>query len=141
MVSLPLGERFMVEKSINGPWTDVVIDTKTYTVFRDGFPVTEGHILFVPKEETMECLMACYKAAYAWGYGWVKENYCDGYNIGQNIGESAGQTVMWPHVHLIPRRTGDMADPRGGVHHVIPKMGNYKQHEFDWDNLSNGQTA
>lgn len=108
------------------PWTDVLIDTRDYTVFKDGFPVTEGHVLFVPKEETWDKLALCYKAAYAWGYDWVKSGYCDSYNIGQNVGEEAGQTVMWPHVHLIPRRKGDMEDPRGGVRHVIPEKGNYR---------------
>ena len=107
------------------PWKDVLIDTRDYTVFRDGFPVTEGHILFVPKEETWEKLEKCYKAAYAWGYDWVQKGYCDSYNIGQNVGREAGQTVMWPHVHLIPRRKGDMADPKGGVRGVIPHMQKY----------------
>lgn len=129
MVGLSLGERSVAEKVVNIPWTDVVLDTRTYTVFRDGFPVTEGHLLFVPKEETMDNLMACYKAAYAWGYGWTEDGYCDAYNIGQNCGTAAGQTVMYPHVHLIPRRTGDMKDPRGGVRHVIPERGNYKKDE------------
>ena len=109
------------------PWKDIVIDTRDYTVFKDGFPVTEGHVLFVPKVEDWEHLSKCYKAAYAWGYDWVQKGYCDSYNIGQNIGAEAGQTVMWPHVHLIPRRKGDMEDPRGGVRHVIPEKGNYKK--------------
>ena len=113
------------------PWTDVIVDTKEFTVFRDGYPVTEGHILFVPKIEDWYHLAKCYKAAYAWGYDWIQKGYCDAYNIGQNIGEAAGQTVMWPHVHLIPRRTGDMEDPRGGVRHVIPEKGNYKKNETD----------
>lgn len=107
------------------PWKDVVIDTRDYTVYKDGFPVTEGHILFVPKEETWDKLAACYKAAYAWGYEWVQNKYCDAYNIGQNIGSEAGQTVMYPHVHLIPRRKGDMEDPRGGVRGVIPEKQKY----------------
>ena len=38
------------------PWTDVLIDTKDFTVYKDGFPVTEGHILFVPKEQTWQDL-------------------------------------------------------------------------------------
>jgi diadenosine tetraphosphate (Ap4A) HIT family hydrolase len=42
-----------------------------------------------------------------------------------NSGEAAGQTVMHCHVHLIPRRRGDVADPRGGVRHVIPGKGSY----------------
>ena len=68
-------------------------------------------------------------AAYALGDKWVEEGYCDGYNIGQNKGEAAGQTIMYPHIHLIPRRDGDMEDPRGGVRHVIPEKGNYKKWE------------
>ena len=51
-----------------GPWTDIVLNTKDYVVYKDGFPVTEGHILFVPKEQDWEHLSKCYKAAYAWGY-------------------------------------------------------------------------
>lgn len=126
------------------PWTDIVIDTRDFTVFKDGFPVTEGHILFVPKEETWDKLAACYKAAYAWGYDWVQKGYCDAYNLGQNIGEAAGQTVMWPHVHLIPRRKGDMEDPRGGVRHVIPEKGNYRKNEpnpsqMDIEDIVNGE--
>ena len=111
---------------MSGPWTDIVIETKDYIVYRDGFPVTEGHVLFVPTSQDWEHLSKCYKAAYAWGYDWVKSGYCDAYNIGQNCGEAAGQTVDYPHVHLIPRRIGDMEDPRGGVRHVIPNKGNYK---------------
>ena len=49
----------------------------------------------------------------------------DGYNVGFNAGDAAGQTVMHLHVHVIPRYRGDMADPRGGVRHVIPDRGNY----------------
>ena len=79
---------------MNLPWKDVVVDTRDYTVYKDGFPVTEGHILFVPKEETWDKLAACYKAAYAWGYEWVQNGYCDAYNLGQNIGAEAGQTVL-----------------------------------------------
>ena len=109
------------------PWKDVVVDTRDWTAFKDGYPVTEGHLLFVPKVKTWDNLAKCYKAAYDWGYDWVQKGYCDAYNIWQNIGEQAGQTVMWPHVHLIPRRNGDMADPRGGVRHVIPEKGNYRK--------------
>ena len=109
------------------PWTEVLIDTRDYTVYKDGYPVTEGHVLFVPKVEDWEHLEKCYKAAYGWGYDWVQKGYCDAFNIGQNVGKAAGQTIMYPHVHLIPRRNGDMEDPRGGVRHVIPHMGNYKK--------------
>lgn len=44
-----------------------------------------------------------------------------------NYGKTAGQTVDWPHIHLIPRQTGDVADPTGGVRNIIPGKGNYKK--------------
>lgn len=50
----------------------------------------------------------------------------DGYNIGNNEGEAAGRTVHHLHIHIIPRYFGDVADPRGGIRHIIPEMGNYK---------------
>jgi len=46
-------------------------------------------------------------------------------NIGINAGAAAGQTVFHLHVHVIPRYSGDVEDPRGGVRHVIPSKGNY----------------
>jgi diadenosine tetraphosphate (Ap4A) HIT family hydrolase len=49
----------------------------------------------------------------------------DGYNVGMNCGESAGQTVFHCHIHLIPRRTGDVENPRGGIRHTITNKGNY----------------
>ena len=109
------------------PWKKIRTETETFTVFEDGFPVTEGHLLFVPKYNTHDCLSECYTCAYLTGAHWVEKGYCDSYNIGQNVGKEAGQTVMWPHIHLIPRRKGDMDDPRGGVRHVIPEKGNYKR--------------
>lgn len=113
------------------PWKEeqLLMDTKHYAVFKDKYPVTRGHLLFVPKETDWKHLAMCYKAAYNWGYGWVEQNFCDSYNIGQNCGIEAGQTVMYPHIHLIPRRKGDMKDPRGGVRHVIPDKGNYQKHK------------
>jgi diadenosine tetraphosphate (Ap4A) HIT family hydrolase len=109
------------------PWREVLVNTKDFVVFKDGYPVTEGHILFVPREENWQSLTKCMEAAYKWGYDWVERGYCDAFNIGQNVGEAAGQTVMWPHIHLIPRRKGDMEKPEGGVRHVIPHMGSYEK--------------
>ena len=56
----------------------------------------------------------------------VDAGECEGYNVGINIGKVAGQTVMYPHVHLIPRKMGDCADPTGGVRGVIFGQQNYK---------------
>jgi diadenosine tetraphosphate (Ap4A) HIT family hydrolase len=55
----------------------------------------------------------------------TQDKTIDGYNIGVNCGESAGQTIFHCHVHLIPRRKGDVENPRGGVRHTIPGKGNY----------------
>ncbi|OSZ65994.1 hypothetical protein CAP38_08175 [Hydrogenophaga sp. IBVHS2] len=49
----------------------------------------------------------------------------DGFNIGMNAGEVTGQTVFDCHIHLIPRRRGDVENPRGGVRHLIPGKGHY----------------
>ena len=49
-----------------------------------------------------------------------------GFNIGMNCGEIAGQSVWHCHIHLIPRRKGDVEFPKGGVRHVIPYKGNYE---------------
>jgi len=112
------------------PWKDILLDAKGFTVFKDGYPVTEGHILFVPKVADWQHMVKCWEAAYKWGYDWVDRKYCDSFNIGQNVGVEAGQTVEYPHIHLIPRRKGDMDDPRGGVRHVIPEQGNYRKGSY-----------
>jgi diadenosine tetraphosphate (Ap4A) HIT family hydrolase len=109
------------------PWTEIEYRTKDFWVFRDAYAVTEGHLLFVPTYEKSDNLYECFKAAYKFGYDGVVNERWDAFNIGQNCGEAAGQTVMYPHVHMIPRRNGDMEDPRGGVRHVIPAKGNYKK--------------
>ena len=48
-----------------------------------------------------------------------------GFNVGVNIGKDAGQSIMHCHIHLIPRRSGDVEDPRGGVRGVIPSKQKY----------------
>lgn len=109
------------------PWSEIEYRCKDFWVFRDAYPVTEGHLLFVPTEEKGQHLWECYKAAYKFGFDGVQDGRWQGFNVGQNVGVAAGQTVMYPHVHMIPRRDGDMEDPRGGVRHVIPNKGNYKR--------------
>jgi diadenosine tetraphosphate (Ap4A) HIT family hydrolase len=113
----------------NTPWDDVLVETRDYVVYRDAYPVTEGHVLFVPEQEDWQHVTKCWEAAYRWGTDWVDRGYCDAFhpvNVVIHEGEAARHTVKYPHIHLIPRRAGDMSDPRGGVRHVIPHMGNYK---------------
>jgi ATP adenylyltransferase len=111
----------------NAPWTELVEEDYHVKVFEDRYPVTEGHLLFVPKYNTVSVLMDCFESAVQDGIKRVQEGEWDGFNIGLNYGPAAGQTVGWPHVHLIPRRKGDMDDPTGGVRHVIPERGNYRK--------------
>lgn len=109
------------------PWNDLVSEDFHVKVFNDKYPVTEGHLLFVPKHNTIPVLMDAIEDAIRFGIKKVDSGECDGFNVGFNYGTSAGQTVGWPHIHLIPRRNGDMKDPTGGVRHVIPERGNYRK--------------
>lgn len=109
------------------PWKNPIGEDYHVVVFKDGFPVTEGHLLFVPKYNTPEVLQDAFYDAYNKGIAMINNGECDGFNIGLNIGTSAGQTVMYPHIHLIPRRKGDVLDPTGGIRNVIPGKGNYKK--------------
>ena len=113
----------------NTPWTDKLEEDYHVVVYKDKYPVTEGHLLFVPKYNTLHVVMDAFEDAVRDGITRVQQGEWDGFNVGLNYGEAAGQSVGWPHVHLIPRRKGDMEDPTGGVRHVIPEKGNYKRSE------------
>lgn len=108
------------------PWDDLVEDLQGVRIYRDRFPVTPGHLLFVPESDQPALIMQAFQLAYLRGVALRNRGECDGFNVGLNIGHSAGQTVMYPHVHLILRRHGDCADPVGGVRGVIPGQANYK---------------
>jgi diadenosine tetraphosphate (Ap4A) HIT family hydrolase len=95
-------------------------------VFQDRYPVARGHLLFVPQYNTDAVIYDCFETAMREGRRMVAAGECDAFNIGINMGQAAGQTVMYPHVHLIPRRSGDCADPVGGVRGVISGQANYK---------------
>ena len=110
------------------PWDQLIEELSDFhvAVFQDRYPVTRGHLLFVPTHNTQAVICDCFESALRHGEVMVRRGECDGYNIGFNSGTVAGQTVMYPHVHLIPRRTGDCANPIGGVRGVIPGQANYK---------------
>ena len=116
------------QKAGVAPW-DLAVDQLTdyhVAVFQDRFPVAPGHLLFVPQYNSDPVIMDCFQTAIREGRRMVRDGECDAFNIGINMGAAAGQTVMYPHVHLIPRRQGDCADPVGGVRGVIPGQANYK---------------
>ena len=109
------------------PWKNPALETEQFVVYEDKYPVTDGHTLVVPKKATLEHITFCMR--YAMGMGHLnvesQDNDITGYNVGVNMGESAGQTCMYPHVHLIFRRDGDMEDPKGGIRGVIPEKQKY----------------
>lgn len=111
----------------DAPWNNSLSKDFHVQIFLDKYPVTPGHLLFVPVYNTDEVLQDCFYDALKYGKRLVEQGECDGFNIGINWGEAAGQTVNYPHIHLIPRRKGDMEDPTGGVRHVIPEKGNYRK--------------
>lgn len=98
----------------------------------DGYPVSPGHSLIIPKRhigsffevssEERDCLFTLVDEAKAAA---VSSHMPDGFNIGINDGPAAGQTVPHLHIHLIPRFTGDVTDPRGGIRWVLPAKANY----------------
>lgn len=109
-------------------WDNLHTEFPRIEVHKDKYPVTEGHLLFIPKEydgSNQEDISECFSLALFEGRRKVSSGEWDGFNIGLNWGEAAGQTVAWPHVHLIPRRKGDMEDPKGGVRGVIPEKQKY----------------
>ena len=100
----------------------------------DAFPVTLLHTLIIPKRHvidyfglTQKELLACNALLTT-----LRAEVCavdptvEGFNIGVNNGSVAGQTIFHCHIHLIPRRPGDVIDPRGGIRNIIPGKGDYQ---------------
>jgi superfamily II DNA or RNA helicase/diadenosine tetraphosphate (Ap4A) HIT family hydrolase/HKD family nuclease/SOS-response transcriptional repressor LexA len=116
----------------------------------DSFPVSPGHVLVITQRvvPTFFDCTAHEQAALMELVGEVKRLLDerlmpkpDGYNVGFNAGAAAGQTVPHVHVHVIPRYSGDMPDPRGGVRHVIPEKGNYLAESRTGFSLSNAPAS
>ena len=91
----------------------IVAENRLCFAIMDKFPVTERHTAIIPKRPSQ------IKREIARADGKVS-----GFNMGVNEGVSAGQTISHCHVHLIPRREGDVENPRGGVKGVIPAKQN-----------------
>ena len=98
----------------------------------DGFPVSPGHVLVIPRRHvsswfgaTREEQAALLEAIEAGKSAVERDRSPDGWNLGVNVGAAAGQTVFHLHVHLIPRYDGDVPDPRGGIRHVVPGKADY----------------
>lgn len=109
--------------------TDRIVERiGTVMAIKDNYPVTEHHMLIIPvrhapdffsltseeRRDSESLILALRKRILK------SDPDVTGFNIGVNCGVSAGQTIMHAHIHLIPRRDGDIPNPRGGVRGVIP---------------------
>jgi len=116
----------------NLPKERVLLETETTLAFLDGYPVTEGHALLIPKRHVASIFelppeeLAALWAQVATVRKLLAEKYRpDAFNVGVNDGTAAGQTVPHAHIHVIPRRKGDAPDPRGGIRWIIPDKAKY----------------
>jgi diadenosine tetraphosphate (Ap4A) HIT family hydrolase len=110
-----------------------IVNNELAYALRDGFPVTHLHTIVIPRRHVVDYfglthdeLLAC-DALMRRVREMVlaQDTSVEGFNIGINAGAAAGQTIFHCHFHLIPRRRGDVANPRGGIRNVIPGMGDY----------------
>lgn len=112
---------------------NIIQENKSFYAMYDQFPVTQFHTLIIPKRHVRDYfhldqheiavlneLLHSLKSRIQ-----TQDPSVTGFNIGMNCGEDAGQTVMHCHTHLMPRRKGDIKNPRGGVRGVIPNKQSY----------------
>jgi diadenosine tetraphosphate (Ap4A) HIT family hydrolase len=99
-------------------------------VIYDKNPITALHALIIPKRHTPDYfdletseVLACLELLRAFSKQIMdSDGAVSGFNIGVNAGRIAGQSMFHCHIHLIPRRPGDVDSPRGGLRHLIPGM-------------------
>ena len=111
----------------------IVAEDGPCIAFRDGFPVTEGHTLIIPRRHVASFrnlddaeIAAIHRLARRLAQELLEADpTITGFNFGTNDGTDAGQSVFHCHFHLIPRRHGDHPNPRGGIRAVIPGRASY----------------
>ena len=111
----------------------VIAHSQKFYVINDNAPVTPGHCLIIPYHhiadplelnpdeitEIWQLVQNMRKKLLA------EDPSISGFNVGFNSGHDAGQTIFHTHIHLIPRRCGDVEKPRGGIRGVIPARQSY----------------
>ena len=114
------------------PAEQVLAASERSFAIRDAFPVAAGHSLVVPRRHVAAFFdLSDDEQADSWALvravrrSLELELAPDGFTIGLNDGVAAGQTVFHAHIHVIPRRTGDVEDPRGGIRRVRPERACY----------------
>ncbi len=114
-----------------------VAEHGTVWALKDGYPVTEGHHLVIPKRHTAD-LFTMTETERRDADSLIRrvrdqllaeDNSIDGFNVGMNCGIEAGQSVLHAHWHIIPRRKGDSRSKKGGVRGVIPERMAYRHEQ------------
>lgn len=111
----------------------IIDEYKHFIVIRDAFPVTRLHSLVITKRHVVsyfQCskdeldeipiILDTQKTELK-----IQDDTISGFNIGMNLGEDAGQSIFHCHIHIIPRRKGDLDNPKGGIRGVIPDKQKY----------------
>ena len=119
----------------NSKQSGLAAENELAYVSYDTYPVSEFHCLIIPKRHVSDYfdlndddVIACNNLIKQ-----IKEEILlkdpavKGFNIGTNVGAIAGQSILHCHIHLIPRREGDVDNPQGGIRSVIPKKQHYKR--------------
>jgi len=117
----------------NLPVNKIVDSNELALAFYDSYPVTEYHTLIIPKRHVADYFELTKKERDAIDELLFSQKdrllsldkSITGFNIGINVGKDAGQSIFHVHAHLIPRRAGDMYEPKGGVRGVIPNKQKY----------------
>lgn len=112
----------------------IIAENSLCYLIEDKYPVTDGHSLVIPRRHVVDYFSMTSAEQVAANALLLQrkeeleqsDSSIDGFNIGMNSGSAAGQTIFHSHIHLIPRRSGDIEDPTGGVRFVIPEKANYK---------------
>jgi diadenosine tetraphosphate (Ap4A) HIT family hydrolase len=111
---------------------EIILETEFAYAIYDKFPVNPGHVLVIPvrhaagyfdltDEEQRGCWSLLNQVTEI-----IRQKFNpDGFNIGININSAAGQTIFHVHIHVIPRYSGDVVNPRGGVRNVVAGRGDY----------------
>ena len=115
--------------------SDLVKENDLAYASYDSFPVSEGHCLIIPKRHVKDYfdlsndeIIACNDLIKEIKNEIIeKDNSVKGFNIGSNAGKISGQSILHCHIHLIPRRAGDVENPQGGIRSVIPSKQHYKR--------------
>jgi ATP adenylyltransferase len=111
----------------------VIAENELSFAIRDGYPVSDKHTLIIPKRHVAD-FFDLYQPEINAVHALLLEikneisrvdTMVTGFNVGVNVGQAAGQSIFHVHVHLIPRRDGDVERPRGGVRGIIPGKQDY----------------